>query len=204
MKWIQAITNTESAEKFCSSITNDFGYSLCYLPSLQTNNPILRLEASIDLIEYLGNQENSIYFAIASGQNSVMPVAIDIVTEKPTVFVQSKELINNYPMDIKTLEPIVKETLAEKGYNFVDNEKDADFIITINANTTTGSHYQGIYFAYLDANISIVETSSGEEIYKSHLDQVKGGGANYKKAGKKAYILGAEKLKESINNSFFP
>ncbi len=199
-----AITNTESAEKLCSSATNDFGYSLCYLPSLQTNNPILRLEASIDLIEYLGVQENSIYYAIASGQNSVMPVAIDIVTEKPTVFVQSKELLHNYPMDIKTLEPIVKEILAEKGYNFVDNEKNADFIITLNANTTTGSHYQGIYFAYLDANISIVETSSGEEIYKSHLDQVKGGGANYKKAGKKAYILGAEKLKESINNSFFP
>ena len=106
-------------------------------------------------------------------------------------------------MDIKTLEPIVKEILAEKGYNFVDNEKDADFVIKINANTTTGSQYEGIYFAFLDANLSVIDSTSGEEIYKSHLDQVKGGGSNYVKAGKKAYMLGAKKLKEVIKGSSF-
>ena len=126
-----------------------------------------------------------------------------MTTEKPTIFIISDELLQNYPMDIKTLEPIVKETLAVKGYNFVDTKSNADYIIYINANTTTGSQYQGIYFAFLDINFSIKETLSGEEIYKTHLDQVKGGGGDYKRAGKKAYILGAEELKESILSSGF-
>lgn len=197
-----SLINTETGEVLCTGLTNESGISVCYLPSVQTENPVFRVDASIDLAEYLNIQKNSIYFAIASQQNPVLPVSIDLVTEKPTIFIQSEELIQGKPMDIKTVEPIVKETLAEKGYNFVDNKKDADFIITINANTTTGSQYQGIYFAFLDVNLSVVNTSKGEEIYKTHLDQIKGGGSNYTKAGKKAYMLGAEKLKENIVNSF--
>ena len=197
-----AIVNLEDNERLCTSKTNEFGYSLCYLPSLQTENSIISLEVSIDLIEYLNIEENSVYLTIAKTQNPVHPLTIDIATAKPTVFIRSKELIEGKAMDIKTLEPSIKELLAEKGYNFVEAEKDADFIVNINANTTTGSEYQGIHFAFLDINLSIFETSSGEEIYKTHIDQIKGGGSDSKKAGKKAYTLGAEKLKESINNSF--
>ncbi len=197
-----SLINTETGETLCIALTNEMGISTFYLPSIQTENPVFRIDASIDLMEYLNIQKTSIYFVIASQQNPVMPISIDFVTEKPTVFIQSKEMIQGKPMDIKTLEPSVKETLAEKGYNFVDNENDADFIITINANTTTGSEYEGIYFAFLDVNFSVINTSNGEEIYKTHLDQIKGGGSNYKKAGKKAYLLGAEKIKESIIYSF--
>jgi len=196
-----SLINTETGETLCASLSNEVGISTCYLPSIQTENTIFRIDASINLAEYLNIKKNSIYFVIASQQNPVMPVSIDFVTEKPTVFIQSKELIQGKPMDIKTLEPSVKEILVEKGYNFVDNEKDADFIITINANTTTGSEYERIYFAFLDINFSVIETSNGEEIYKTHLDQIKGGGSNYKKAGKKAYQLGAIKLREHIGDS---
>lgn len=198
-----SLINTETGETLCTSLTNESGISICYLPSIQTENPVFRIDASIDLAEYLSIPQNSIYFAIASRQNPVMPISIDLVTEKPTIFIQSKELIQGKPMDILTLEPIVKETLAEKGYNFVDNKKDADFIIIINANTTTGSQYEGIYFAFLDINFSVVDVSNDEEVLKTHLDQIKGAGSNYTKAGKKAYMLGAAKLKESISNSFF-
>ena len=85
----------------------------------------------------------------------------------------------------------------------MDRAAEADFIIRIKANTTTGTYYHGIYFAYLDANVSVMDNSTGEEIYKTHLDQLKGGGANYKKAAKKAYALGAIKLKEMLESSFF-
>ncbi len=197
-----SIINTETGEILCISLTNNLGISTCYLPSVQTEKAVFRVEASIDLAEYLNIKNSSIFFTIASGQNPVLPVSIDLITENPTIFIQSKELSFDRQMDIKTLEPIVKETLAAKGYNFVDNEKDADYLIAINANTTTGSQYQGIYFAFLDVNISVIETSIGEEIYKTHFDQIKGGGSNYKKAGKKAYIISAQKIKESISDLF--
>lgn len=196
------IINTETEQILCTSLTNELGISQSYLPSIRTENPILRLEASVDLAEYLNIKKSSIYYAIASEQNPIIPISIDLATEKPTIFIMSKEMIQNKPMDILTLEPLVKETFAEKGYNFVDNKKDANFIIEINANTTTGSQYEGIYFAFLDINFSVVDVSKNEEIFKTHLDQIKGGGGNYKKAGKKAYIDGAKKLEDSINKSF--
>ncbi len=198
-----AIINLDNGEKLCSSKTNDFGHSLCYLPPININKAMLSLEATIDLEEYLNIDKNSLYFTIASQQNPVSPVAINIATRKPTIFVQSEEKIQYYNVEIKTLEPAIKKMLSEKSYNFVDKEADADFIIKIKANTTTGTYYQGIYFAYLDANVSVVDAATGEEIYKTHLDQVKGGGANYPKAAKKAYALGAEKLKEMLEGSFF-
>ena len=198
-----AINNLEKGLKLCSSKTNDFGYSICYLPSISSQNKILRLEASIDLQEYLRIEKESVYYAIATAQNPVVAVPLDIEAKKPTIFVRSEEKIQYYNVDIKTLEPAIKEMLSEKSYNFVDEEAEADFIVKIKANTTTGTYYHGIYFAYLDANVSIIDNSTGEEIYKTHLDQLKGGGANYKKAAKKAYALGAVKLKEMLNSSFF-
>ena len=197
------IKNKEDLRKLCSSPTNEFGFSACFLPSINSDKPILNLEISIDLCEYLNIEKTSAFYPIASNNNPVEELILDLKTEKPTVFVKSEELNQSRPMQIKTLEPTIKQTLAENGYNFVDNEKDADFIVKINANTTTGSHYQGIYFAFLDANISIIDTSTGEEIYKTHLDQIKGGGSDFKKASKKAYVTAAKQIKETLKNSNF-
>lgn len=197
------ITNKETSKKLCSAPSNEFGFSACFLPSIKTDKPILNLEISIDLCEYLNIEKSSTFYPIAVNNNPVEALVLDLKTEKPTVFVKSEELNQSRPMQIKTLEPTVKQTLAENGYNFVDNQNDADFIVKINANTTTGSNYQGICFAFLDANISIIESSTGEEIYKTHLDQIKGGGSDFKKAGKKAYITAAKQIKETLLNNNF-
>ncbi len=195
------ITNSENGEVLCSVKTNDEGISLCYLPAIQSNSRVFVANVSVNLSEYLDINRNSLFYPISNRQNPVSSVALNFTTEKPTICIVSKELIQGRPMDIKTLEPIIKEVLAEKGYNFVANKSDADYEIIINANTTTGSQYQGIYFAFLDINLSIVDNTSGEEVYKTHIDQVKGGGSNYSKAGKKAYMTGASKLKESLLSS---
>ena len=195
--------NAETGDIIYTSTTNNQGISVGYLPAIQTQNAIITINAEINLSAYLNIPPNSLYYTITNNQNHIMPISIDMKTEKPTVFVQSNELINNNSVSIKTIEPVVKETLASKGYNFVDNKNDADFIIVIDANTTTGSEYQGIYFAFLDVNFSVVDAANNEEIYKTHLNQIKGGGGDYKKAGKKAYVLGAKKLKERIENVGF-
>jgi len=195
--------NTQTGEIIYTSTTNSDGISAGYLPAIQTQKPIITINAKINLSAYLNILPNSLYYTIANKQNSIFPISIDIKTEKPTVFVQSKEQINNNNVNIKTLEPVVKETLVGKGYNFVNNKNDADFIIVIDANTTTGSQYQGIYFAFLDVNFSVFDAANNEEIYKTHLNQIKGGGSDYKKAGKKAYVLGAKKLKNRIEEVRF-
>jgi len=195
------IVDAENSDFLCGSVTDRSGIAACYLPEINTENKIIKVIAEVNLSEYLNIDRESLYYAIASIQNPVNLIELDLVTERPTIFITSSEKLQGKQMDIKTLEPTVKETLSESGYNFVSDKADADYIITINANTTTGTKYDGIYFAYLDVNLSVMNTSINEEIFKTHLDQIKGGGINYGKAEKKAYLVGSKKIKESIQNS---
>jgi len=189
-----SVVDSHGGQALCASKTNDAGVSLCFLPAIESQRSMLKLEVGIDLATYLGIDKNDLYYSIALSENPVLPIVLNIPTVKPSIFVQSRELIFGNSMDIKTLEPRLKALLAEKAYQFVEMEAHADYILIINANTTTSTSYQGIYFAYLDVTFSIIDVSTNTEIYKTHLDQIKGGGANYKKAAKKAYILGAKKL----------
>lgn len=195
------IINSETEELLCSDKSNKSGISACYLPSVVTNSHVFKALGSVNLSEYLKIERNSLYYTMAKLQNPVKVIEIDFVVEKPTILIVSNESIKGRSMDVKTLEPIVKEALANMGYNFVDDEASADYIINIVANTTSENHYQGIYFAYLDVNLSVISTTNSEEVYKTHLDQIKGGGSNTVKAGKKAYSLAAEKLEELLPTS---
>ncbi len=195
------VVSLETNLVLCGCTTDKLGIASCYLPSIQTINPIFKVKILINLSEYLNIERSSTYFVIASQQNPVLPIEVDLITQNPTIYVSSRELIQGEEMDIKTLEPSLKEILAEEGYNFVEDKNDADFIVNISANTTTGSKYEGIYFSYLDINLTVTSAKNNEEVYSIHLDQIKGGGNSYLKAGKKAYVIGASKIKERMSES---
>ncbi len=196
------LVNAESGLSLGFAVANKDGIAEFYLPPLNSGKKVMALEAGLNIARYFDVDENSVYFAIAENKNPLKAITFNINTAKPTVYVQSIEKTQNRKLDIKTLEPAVKELLAEKSYNFVDTENEADFIVRIKANTTSSTNYRGIYFAYLDANISVVEASSGEEVYKTQLDQIKGGGANYTKAARKAYFVGAQRIKAVLEDVF--
>lgn len=196
------ITELESGKLLCRAKTNENGVAECFLPPIETEKKNIAVQISVDIESYFNVNMNSIYYGMAKIQNPLKPLIENIAVVKPTIFVESFENIYGKSIDIKTLEPAVKEVFAEKSYNFVDSRDAADLVVKINANTTTATSYQGIMFAYLDINISIVETSSGEEITKSHFDQIKGGGANQQKAAKKAYIIGADMIRDYIKVNF--
>lgn len=196
------ITEVENDNLLCKAKTNEKGVAECFLPPIETSKKNIAIQISLDIQSYFNVETNSIYYGMAQIQNPLKPLVENIEVAKPTIFVESYEKSYGKSIDIKTLEPTVKEVFAEMSYSFVDNKNAADLVFKIDANTTTATTYQGIKFAYLDINISIIETSSGEELMKTHFDQIKGGGVNQLKASKKAYMIGAEKIREYINSNF--
>lgn len=184
-----------------SGITNENGMTLCYLKPIESNARVCQLLVNIDIEKYLDISKSDNYYDIAMRINPVSPVILDVEIAKPSIVISSSEKASGRNVDIPTLAPMVKQTLSEMGYDFTENTDGAEYIVKIDANTTTSSQYQGIYFAYLDINFVIENVRDGKEIYATHIDQVKGGGGNYAKASKKAYKLGAEKLKEELKNS---
>jgi len=99
---------------------------------------------------------------------------------------------------VKLIEPQLKESLAQYGYDFKDNDTDVDYVIKVRASSRKGGNVSGVYFAYVDVTISVYDVNSGKEIYKDSINNLKGGGGTFDQAGGKAYYKAAEQAKDKI------
>jgi len=193
---------TEEGKIISHTFSNDKGIVSAYFPSIQLPEGINKIYTQIDLKTLLNVDTNSNFYSIAEKGNPVTPVAFTINFVPLNYLIYCTEIIDRREVEIKTIEPLIKNDLSEKGFHFVDEEPNADFIIRIKAENTTGNSYQGIYFSFVDATLSLIDRTTGDEIYKTSLNQVKGGGSNSKKAAKKAYVIAAEMLKEKLEGYF--
>ncbi|MBC8314974.1 MAG: hypothetical protein H8E51_05680, partial [Bacteroidetes bacterium] len=187
----------------CKGNSNETGMAQGFLPGLQTNATLVEINAQIDISAFADLDTNTALYALVEQQNPILPASFRINMERQVFYIESEELMGQSPMEINTIEPVIKHYFAGKGYYFTNIPSDADYTILIEASTTTGNKYQGIYFSFVDANLSIVDHSTGKEVFKTHIDQVKGGGSDFTKAGKKAFVSAAARLKEKIRASGF-
>lgn len=192
------LIDKQSKEVISTAISNNMGMADGYVPALDYTNPLMEVEALVSIADYVPMDTLTAYYSIVKKQTRVIPAHFLLRISKQVYCIQSNERLSGSLMEIKTIEPIIKQALVDEGYQFTDNPEEADFIINIEADATTGTSHQGIYFTYVDANLSIVNQVDNKEIFKTHVDQVKGGGANYAKAGKKAYLNAATQLKEAL------
>jgi hypothetical protein len=112
------------------------------------------------------------------------------------VYIQSQE--KNFGTPVCLLEPKLKAELSKQGCSFTSVREKADWLLTINAATRKGSEIDGIYIAFLDATIALVEQKTNKEIYANNFTNLKGGGVDYEKAGRKAYDSGLQKITKEI------
>ena len=67
----------------------------------------------------------------------------------------------------------VKGELATSGCNFVDTPSEADVVINIQASARRYNEFQGAYFTYVDAAVSIDKKATGQRIFEDEVS-VKG------------------------------
>lgn len=60
----------------------------------------------------------------------------------------------------------VKGELSKQGCNFVDNPSAADFVIRVSASARKYNEFQGAYFTYIDAAVSIEKNATGQLIFE--------------------------------------
>ncbi len=195
------LTHNDHSEPLAVARCNSEGLAKLFLPAIHSNEVVYTLQVGVDLAAYLDISKTSLFYSMAMRQNPVADLALDLKTQKPTICFHSREEAQGRTMEITTIEPVLKEVLAESGYHFVDTDSQADYIINIHGNTSTTSKQDGLCFAYLDVNLSVVDVARNEEIYKTHINQIKGGSSNMDKPARKAYQQAAESLKERIMES---
>ncbi len=181
--------------------TDDNGMANVFIPAIERSDEVISFQLGVDLAEYLGISRDDAYWLTASRQNPVTPISIDMLSRRPTIYIQTEEMIQGKTLKIPIIEPALKNKLVEHGFHFVDKASEADFVIKIQGNTTTTSKAQGLAFAYLDVNMSLLDVSKDEEIFKTSVNQIKGGSSSIEKAAMKAYNMASDLLVEQLEAS---
>ncbi|MHB2152979.1 LPP20 family lipoprotein [Calditrichota bacterium GD2] len=119
-----------------------------------------------------------------------------------TAYIESQEVNLGRTVEIKQLEPALKNILSDKGFTFSDSPVDVDFIIKIKATARKGAEMYGLYSSFVNLTFSVIDMRSGQEIYKNVLENVKGIDLNYEKAGFKALSNAAKAINEKLIPDF--
>ncbi len=179
--------------------TNQAGVAVLPFTAKQADRQTQIVLAKIDLKDYLGGEPEPAFLSQLEKQYPIAPARFMIHVAPLTIFVKSSEKDHySHQLEIKLLEPVLKEALAERGYAFTDQMNEADLLVEIDAKARNGSNVQGIYFGFVDASVSVMDLSDGREIWKQSLSSIKGGGADFKRAIIKAYEMAAQELKEAM------
>ena len=156
------------------------------------------IKAEADLAGLLGKEKVSDVLNILLKSFTLPNARCVVNVTNLSVYFETEETIGGEKLRIPRIEPALKGTLSSQGFSFVDDVSKANVTISIKANGRAGGEYQGLYSTYVDVTISVLDLYSGEEIYKSSVNNVKGVSINYDKAGMKAYDEVAEKLKGEV------
>jgi len=101
-------------------------------------------------------------------------------------------------MEKKDWNRAIEEFKSAISMEFADDVADADLMISVNAFTEKGSKIYNMCSAFADVTISVLDMTSGNEIYKNSINKIKGIDIDFEKAGLKALNNSAKKIVEEI------
>ncbi|HEV8514070.1 MAG TPA: hypothetical protein VGQ59_12375, partial [Cyclobacteriaceae bacterium] len=160
------------------------------------------LTASIDLAGYLNVDTASVDYKKIKKETPLDKTTLAITVTGNVLFCSTKELNLGKELTSPFLREGVKDVLTKKGFEFTTELTKADYMVQIESNTREGSTYDGLYFTYLDASVSLIDQSQKKEVFTSQYADIKGAGTNYEGAGIKAYSLATKKIQTDLENHF--
>ncbi len=180
-----------------SSRTDKNGIASTQIAKVIATDKLQLIKAEADPIALLGHSTSPVLEMLVKGLTLPSTRFTMNVVSLSIVF-ETEELLLGNKLVIPRIEPMLKNTLSTQGFSFVDDPAKANIMITVKSNGREGGEYSGLYTVYVDANISVVDLNSGEEVYKTSFNNVKGVSINYNKAGMKAYDEIGESLQKKV------
>lgn len=178
--------------------TDNDGFGKCFLNNVEQLNKLIMVKAELNVAEYVGVEEGSEFYEKVIQSHTVPSVKFMVRVSGLSVYMEASEKQFGYPLEVKMIEPRLKEALSQQGYTFVEDMSQAELYININASSRRGSVYNGMYSSYVDANVSVMDMETGKEVYKNSFAEIKGMGLNYRQGSAKAYKSAADKVSKGI------
>ena len=163
---------------------------------IKSADPIQIVQAELEIGDDIVGQ-SAITKSILKGIN--LPGTKFILNVSSMLFyVDSREMHLGQNLDLKYVEPRLKNLLVEQGFSFSEDVSQADFLIRLEASSRKGAEVYNLFSSFVDLNISVINLATGDEVYKTSVDGIKGIQLDYEKASIEALKNAGKKLEEVL------
>lgn len=178
--------------------TNSSGEVSVTVDQVELKDKNNALDLKIDAQSLIAEQHSSDLAKVISDGIELDKLRLPIVVQYPITEISTDEKHFGKAASEDMLANTLQNSLAAEGFRFTNQQQNADFIIEITADTNKGGQSQGFHVAYLDFVISVKNASTGEELYRKGINQLKGLQLNFDSASTEAYKKAAKKIQEEI------
>jgi hypothetical protein len=179
--------------------TNESGQAKILITKIDSRDLEQKVGVKINVDALSGTASSQVYSLIA--KTFKVPSAVVVMkVQRPVVYLKMDEKSlgsnkNNFQITNK-----LKNLLANSGFEFTSNLKQADLVLDVNADTEKGSVNGSIHITYLTGVIKVALAKEDKVIYSTTLDRVKGYGLDFERSSQDAYNRSLETLeKERFN-----
>ena len=180
------------------AMTSDQGKVTCMVSSVDYTATSNTLQAQVDLKPLLvadldkGVQEG----LLKSFKTEKRIIAIEAVL--PAFIISSNESIYGTVASGKVLQSALSGALVNRGMRIASNGREADYSVTITADTKEGGSANGFVVAFLEFTVVVRNTENQEIVFNETLSSIKGLQLNKDAAGIEAYKKGKEKIEQQL------
>jgi hypothetical protein len=178
--------------------TTDKGYAVVSVNDINVglNGNVVTVEVDLSkqmLKEFDQNIQDAIIQSFKT-ESKIVPIE----TILPTFCVTSNELNYGNTSSSKVLKSAFSGAMAAKGFRIIENAMEADYIVSIDANTKEGGQSNGFFVAYLDMSVVVKNRRTGDIAYSETSASLKGLQLNKDTAANEAYKKGKEKIEQQL------
>lgn len=147
-------------------------------------------------IEAVSGASSSPVFQLIAKRLWVPTAQVILSVQRPIAYLTTSEKNLGVNKSTAQVSNKLKNLLANSGFEFTNNKKEADLWFDINCDSEKGSVTGSIYITYLTGTIRVTALREGKEIYATAFDRIKGYGLDYDKSSQDAYNKGMETLEK--------
>lgn len=201
---LQASFEKGTGDVFPEYKTDDHGIAKILINKITSRE----LEQTVGVklnIDAISGTSGSPVFALISKRLLVPTSQIILKVKRPIVYMSTDEKSLGINKNSPQISNKLKNLLANSGFEFTANKKEADLWFDVLCDSEKGSISGSIYITYLTGTIKVTALKEGKEIYATAFDRIKGYGLDYNKSSQDAYnkgleVLEKERLKELLDN----
>ncbi len=177
--------------------SDEQGIATSMISALASSQPLQIIAASTRPELFVEGGANALFNQLTKNLTTPQTKILLNVTSMQ-IFIEAKEENLGHPVEMLYIEPRLKKILSDSGFVFVDSPADADYLIQVQAATRKGAQVYNLYSAFGDVTISVIDLSSGNELFKKAINNFKGIQLDYEKAGIKALQEGGKRVEQII------